>query len=732
MDGAHRVRESAARGGFPARSKGRALSATGVIRDGVFDYPDRSTLPPDGGRDFNRLVFSSSPYLLQHARNPVDWYPWCDEAFEKAAREDKPVFLSIGYSTCHWCHVMEHESFEDAEVAAFLNAHFVSIKVDREERPDIDHVYMAVCQAMTGSGGWPLTVFLIPDKRPFYSGTYFPKEDRHGRPGLMRVLTALLDVWRSDRVRILSIGAELQSQLAATSGSQGGDVPDDVLARAVLAFTRNYDETFGGFSNAPKFPMGHALSFLLRRATDMGDDALLRMVENTLLRMHRGGIWDHLGGGFCRYAVDRRWLVPHFEKMLYDNALLLMSYTDAYQITGRMAYRTVAEGIIAYVRRELTDSRTLFYSAENADSEGEEGRFYVFTKAEFDAIAGARAPMLGEYFGIEDAGNFEHGRNILHIAVDPEEWARRHGMTNDEARALVDETRRALFAVRTLRVHPSLDDKILASWNGLMIAALAQAGQAFDDASLVSFSADAADALLTHMHAEGGRLLHRLRDDDVGIPGYLEDYAFVVWGLIDVYEATFESRFLRNAIALTDRMLALFHDDADGGLFHTAHDAEVLIVRSKEAYDGALPSGNAAAAYNLARLARLTGRAAYEERAEAIVRAFGASLGRHPTGSAAMLMALDFMRGSGQEIVLVGNDRESVAEMARALRTRWLPRSVLLFRSAGTADEEIALAPFLADMVPIHGEAAAYVCRGFTCELPAGTVEEMLSLVSGI
>ncbi len=726
------MRESDARVCDTADQGDMAMNTTEILRDGFFDFPDRASLPPDGGPGFNRLVFASSPYLLQHARNPVDWYPWCDEAFEKARLEDKPVFLSIGYSTCHWCHVMAHESFEDAEVSAFLNAHFVSVKVDREERPDVDHIYMTVCQVMTGSGGWPLSLFLTPDKTPFYSGTYFPKLDRHGRPGLMRVLETLHDAWRNDRVKILSISAELHEQLAAAAKHQGGEIPDDVLERAVLTFKRSYDEAFGGFSAAPKFPMGHMLSFLLRCATDAHDDELLRMVEHTLLRMHRGGICDQIGGGFCRYSVDRRWLVPHFEKMLYDNALLLMAYTDAYQITGRAAYRTVAEEIIEYVRRELTDPRTLFYSAENADSEGEEGRFYVFTKTEFDAVAGAQADMLAEYFGIAEAGNFEDGKNILHIAVDPDEWARRHGVALDDALVLVAETRRALFAARARRVHPSRDDKILASWNGLMIAALARAGQAFDEARLVSFAAEAAEALLARMRTDDDRLLHRLRGDDAGIPGFLEDYAFVVWGLIDVYEATFDSRFLRHALALTDRMLALFHDDADGGLFSTAHDAEVLIIRAKEAYDGALPSANAAAAYDLARLARLTGRVAYEERAEAITRAFGTALGQHPAGSTVMLTALQFMRGSGQEIVLAGKDREDVAAMARALRTRWLPRNVLLFRPAGHADEIIALAPFVADMVPKHSEATAYVCRGFACELPVGSVEEMLALLSGI
>ena len=705
------------------------MSNTQKRRDGIFDYPDPSTLPPDGGPRFNRLVFTSSPYLLQHAQNPVDWYPWGEEAFEKARREDKPVFLSIGYSTCHWCHVMEHESFEDEDVAAFLNEHYVSIKVDREERPDIDHIYMTVCQAMTGSGGWPLTVFLTPEKKPFYSGTYFPRNDMRGRPGFHRVITALHDTWTQERSRIESIGEELRTQLASALGSQSAALPADLLDRAVAAFKRSYDEVFGGFGSAPKFPMGHTLSFLLRRATATGDNELLSMVEHTLLRMHRGGMWDHLGGGFCRYSVDRRWLVPHFEKMLYDNALLLMAYTDAYQVTGKQLYRTVAEEIITYVRRDMTDATGLFHSAENADSEGEEGRFYVFTKREFEAVAGEHAGMLGEYFGIEEAGNFEHGRNILHIAVDPEEWAARHGMTPDEALGLVSHARAALFAERAKRIHPSLDDKVLASWNGLMIAALARAGQAFGDPDITALAVRAAAALRERLRTDDGRLLHRLRGDDAGIPGFLDDYAFVVWGLLDLYEATFDSVFLRDAVDLAGRMLALFHDERDGGLFFTAADAEQLIIRSKEAQDGALPSGNSAAALVLLRLSRLTGNMEYDRRAHAIMEAFGSMADRYPTGHAVMLTALDFVREPGVEIVLCGARMEDVREMADTVRRRWLPRGVLLFRGGGDAEPIDELAPFTRTHRPINGEAAAYVCRGFACALPVRSVSEMLSLI---
>jgi len=695
-------------------------------RDGAFDFPELASLPPDGGGEFNRLVFTSSPYLLQHARNPVDWYPWGDEAFAKARDEDKPIFLSIGYSTCHWCHVMEHESFENDEVADFLNEHFVSIKVDREERPDVDHIYMTVCQAMTGSGGWPLTIFMSPDKKPFFAGTYFPPGDRFGRPGFMRVLRALSEAWRNDRAKLTGMGDELQSKLAEAMTVTDGDLPPDVLTRTLETFKSNYDSVFGGFGPEPKFPMGHTLSFLLRRATADDDTELLQMVEHTLMRMYRGGIWDHLGGGFCRYSVDRKWLVPHFEKMLYDNALLLMAYADAFQVTGSPAFRSIAMDIVEYVRRDMTREDGVFHSAENADSEGVEGKFYVFAKMDFDDIVGEHADILSEYFGVEPAGNFEHGLNILHIAVDPMEWAQRHGLELDEMQTLVSDAKKKLFEARAQRVHPSLDDKVLTSWNGLMIAALAQAGQAFDRDELIDMARRAADTLLDRMRdTDAGTLLHRLRGEDAGIPGFLEDYAFFAWGLIDLYQATFETRYLAEAVALTEEMLERFGDDGHGALYFTAGDAEQLIVRTVESHDGAMPSGNSAAAYNLMRLARMTGRGEWEQRAEDIMRAFGQQLERHPAGSTVMLTALDFARGDGREIVLAGKDAAAVAPLAAEVRKRWTPRSVLLFHSKENSAALRDLAPFVEHNTAVDGKPTAWVCRNFACEMPVHSTSEL-------
>ncbi|MCB2204713.1 thioredoxin domain-containing protein [bacterium] len=694
------------------------MTQTGKIRDGVFDFPDLSTLPPDGGKEFNRLVFTSSPYLLQHARNPVQWYPWGDEAFERAQREDKPVFLSIGYSTCHWCHVMEHESFEDPRVAAYLAEHFISIKVDREERPDIDDIYMTVCQAMTGAGGWPLTVFLTPDKQPFFAGTYYPPEDRFGRPGFMRVIQSLSDAWENDRQKILGIGAQLQSQLRDALRPTADEIGDDILERAVNGFRSNYDSRWGGFGAAPKFPMGHTLSFLLRRASADNDAELLGMVEETLLRMYRGGLWDHLGGGFCRYSTDSKWLVPHFEKMLYDNALLLSAYTDAWRVTRKDAYRQIAEELVTYIERDMTDTRGMFYSAENADSEGVEGKFYVFTKAEFDGIAGADAEMLAEYFGVEAAGNFEQGQNILHIAVDPYEWAQRHDISFEEGLARVDAAKSRLFAYRSRRVHPSLDDKILTAWNGLMISALAQAGSAFDDARMTEMARRAADALVSHMLRDDGTLLRRLRGDSAGIDGFLEDYAFLCAGMIDLYEATFEVRWLRTAVELAEQMLRRFSDEESAALFFTADNAERLLVRSMDAQDGALPSGNSVAALSLLRLARMTGRSDFEARAEGIVHAFGAQISRTPTGSTVMLMAWDFARAAGKEIVLAAPTREAAAELLSVVREHFLPNSVILLRTDEEGDALSALVPFVADMKAVDNVPTAWVCRNFACDLP--------------
>ncbi len=700
-----------------------------IVRDGVFDFPNLSTLPPDGGTEFNRLVFSSSPYLLQHARNPVDWYPWGGEAFDRAKGEDKAVFLSIGYSTCHWCHVMEHESFEDAEVAALLNEKYIAIKVDREERPDIDHIYMTVCQAMTGAGGWPLSVFLTPDKLPFFAGTYFPKDDTHGRPGFLRVLNSLHAAWKNERDRVLSIGTELRDNLREASRRTVSDLPRDILNLAARAFVHSHDRVFGGFGGAPKFPMGHTLSYLLRRGQATGNDELREIAARSLTHMYRGGLWDHLGGGFCRYSTDSRWLVPHFEKMLYDNALLMIAFADAFAATADPLFAQVCEGIAAYVGEYLTDESGAFYSAENADSEGEEGRFYVFTRKEFRDIVDTRyATLLEEYFGIEETGNFEHGGNILHIAVDVEEWRGRHGLSEESAGQILENARIALKSTRARRVHPSLDDKVLASWNGLMIAGLAHAGRLLDDESMLRSARTAADVLLGKMLTPEGRLLHRMRNGKAGIAGFLEDYAFVAWGLIELYEATFDLEYLERAISFADIMLQLFSDPASGALRFSSTDGEELIADTIDLHDGALPSGNGAAAFVLVRLARLTGRVEYEHRAETIIQAAAASITAYPTGSSVFLLALDLLQEPGIDIVLSGGD---ILEYRNVLRNHWLPRAHVLHRPLGEDAERLArIAPFTSAMTPRDAKATAYVCRNFTCDAPVTDPAELQAILS--
>jgi uncharacterized protein len=699
------------------------------IRDDIRPFPDLATLPPDGGPEYNRLVFSASPYLRQHARNPVDWYPWGEEAFEKARREDRPVFLSVGYSTCHWCHVMARESFQDHQIAAFLNEHFVSVKVDREERPDVDHLYMSVCQAMTGAGGWPMTVFLTPDRRPFFAGTYFPKTDRFGRPGFTRLIRALAAMWRDERHKALETASDIVGHLLDSEKRRPAVLSPDASDRAVEQCAATFDARHGGFGNAPKFPMPHLLGLLMRRNAAGGP--LPETVERTLTAMHRGGIHDQVGFGFCRYSTDERWLVPHFEKMLYDNALLLAAYADAWLIARHPEHERAARGIVAYIRRELTDTGGGFYSAENADSEGEEGKFYVFTRGEFlEAVGTERGTMLAEYFGVTEEGNFEGGRNVLHVAVDPAVWRERHSVDAQQAAAILEEARARLFDYRSRRVHPSLDDKILASWNGLAIAALARAGRAFGDEEMTAMARRAADFALDALVAPDGALLHRHWRGHSGVPGFLEDYAFLVWGLIELYESTFDARYLRRAVELNASMLRDFLDEEQGGLFFTARDGEAPIVRTKDAYDGAIPSGNSVAALNLLRLARMTGDTALEDVATGIFRAFASTVERYPTGHAMMLTALDFATGPAMEIVLSGATYEDVGPFVKELRSRFLPRAVALFHPSGPEGDEIrTLSGFLHDLRPVNGRAAAYVCENFQCALPVTDVAGFAALL---
>nr|MCS5640230.1 thioredoxin domain-containing protein [Candidatus Neomarinimicrobiota bacterium] len=563
----------------------------------------------------NRLAQESSPYLLQHKNNPVDWYPWSEEAFDKAKELDRPIFLSIGYSTCHWCHVMEHESFEDEEVAQLLNENFISIKVDREERPEIDHVYMSVCQAMTGRGGWPLTIIMTPNKDPFFAGTYFPKTGRFGRPGMVELLPSIADAWKNKRNELVESAQKINTFLQNSNKKQKGNRLDEsILGDTYAQFVNRYDNIHGGFGTQPKFPSPHNLIYLLRYHHMTGDKTALMMVENTLKNMRLGGIFDHLGFGFHRYSTDKEWLVPHFEKMLYDQAMLTIAYTEAYQITGNSEYQKIAEEILTYVRRDMTDIRGGFYSAEDADSEGEEGIFYIWTQEELVKILGEDDGLkLAKTFGFIDGGNFFEeasgqttGNNIPYFQDDRETLAKNVDMSLDDFNAFIEKSREKLFKVREKRIHPLKDDKILTDWNGLMIAALSQGGQVLGDEVYIDAAKNAVNFVLESLRDENGRLMKRSRLGKAGLQPHLDDYSFMVFGLLNLYEATFDPSYLASALELTEIMMEDF-SDKNGGFFIGSKDAEKLMVRAKDSYDGAIPSGNSVAALNLFRLGKITG-----------------------------------------------------------------------------------------------------------------------------
>ena len=682
----------------------------------------------------NRLAREKSPYLLQHASNPVDWHPWGEEAFEIARREDKPIFLSIGYSTCHWCHVMERESFEQEDVARILNQHFVPVKVDREERPDVDQIYMTVCQALTGSGGWPLTVILTPDRRPFFAGTYFPPEARFGRPGLKEILYQIVSAWEQQRDRVAETAERIVSEIQPHfAGSPGGALGAETLRLGFDQLASRFDEPYGGFGT-PKFPSPHILTFLLRYWLRGGEPRALEMVETTLQAMRRGGIYDHVGFGFHRYSTDREWLVPHFEKMLYDQALLMIAYVEAYQATGNPLYGAVAKEIAAYVLRDMTSPEGAFYSAEDADSEGEEGKFYLWRRSEIETILGAEeAALYCHAYQIEAEGNWRDeatgrvpGTNIPHLDEDPAAIAAEVGIEPVELARRLEAARQRLFAARERRVHPHKDDKILTSWNGLMIAALAKAAQAFSEPSYAKAAERAVVFLSAKLVREDGRLLARFRDGEAAHPAYLDDYAFLAWGLLELYEATFAARHLDAALRLIREIERLFRDPQAGGYFFTGEDGEALLARAKEIYDGAAPSGNSVAALVLLRLGRVTGDPALEERAAAIFRAFSGTAAKSPTAHAQLLGALDFALGPTREIVIAGEKSDPEARaMAREVGRRLLPRKVVLWNAPEEAKTLHALAPFVKTQTPVGGASAVYVCENYACRVPVTSAGEL-------
>ncbi len=684
----------------------------------------------------NRLADSNSPYLLQHADNPVDWYPWGDEAFEAARTEDKPIFLSIGYATCHWCHVMEHESFEDNSVAALMNATFINIKVDREERPDIDGVYMSVAQAITGRGGWPLTILMTPDRKPFFAGTYIPKESRYGQMGMMDLIPRVAQSWRDDRDGIVYSAEEITQAVHRNFSDRppGEALGEETLTRAFEQLRRRYDADLGGFGTAPKFPTPHNLLFLLRYWKRSGNAQALEMVETTLQAMRSGGIWDHVGYGFHRYSTNRQWLLPHFEKMLYDQALMAMAYTEAYQATGDAQYRETAELIFEYIQRDMTSPEGIFYSAEDADSvnrlgEKEEGAFYVWSESELrEALRDEDATFARRAFGTTTEGNFADeatgqptGDNVLHRPATPGGDAER-----------LEAIRQRLFDVRERRLRPLLDDKVLTDWNGLMIAALSKAAVAFDEPRYAQQASRAADFFLSTMRTTDGLLLHRYRNDDAGITAHLDDYAFLVWGLFELYEATFNEYYLDEALNLHRTMNEHFADEDGGGYFFTADGSEALLFRQKEFYDGAIPSGNSVAMLNGLRLSRVTGDVDLERAADNVGSAV-AELNAQPASHAFMMTAVDFAVGPSLEVVIAGErDGTDTDQLVSTFRQLYAPNAVALLRSPGTGDAPlIGLAPFTEFQIAQNGRATAYVCERQTCQAPTSDPETMVRHIQG-
>ena len=687
----------------------------------------------------NRLSNSQSPYLLQHASNPVDWYPWSDEAFEKAKKENKPIFLSIGYSTCHWCHVMEHESFEDSTVAKLMNENFVNIKVDREEMPEVDHLYMSVCQAMTGRGGWPLTIVMTPDKNPFFAGTYFPKEGRGKRPGMMQLIPSLANAWKTKQDEIVKTINRVETYLVQiNTSSQGEDWDETMIRDAFSQYASQFDPDYGGFGKAPKFPSPHNLIFLLRYSKLFGDQIGTRMVKKTLHHMRLGGVYDHIGLGFHRYSTDRQWFLPHFEKMLYDQAMISMACLEAFQLTGNEEYAQIAREIFTYVLRDMTDKDGGFYSAEDADSEGEEGIFYIWTEKEFVEILGEeKGKMLAKIYGFTEIGNFHEeatgettGNNIPHFPYDQSSLASKVGMNLEVFNSFIESTREQLFNVRKKRIHPLKDDKILTDWNGLMIAALSHGGQILGDDIFIDAAKNAADFVLTSLRNKNGRLMKRSRLGKAGLPPHLDDYSFMVFGLLNLYEATFDAKYLESALALTEIMVTDFGDKI-GGFFIGSKNAEKLMVRAKDSYDGAIPSGNSVAAMNLFRLGKITGNPKWTEQANKTLKAFTNQAKQSPTGFSHMLTAFMFDLKDPKEVVLVGDSNDpKTQKMIRALRENYVPNKVVLFKDISKPDALSIVAPWTENHVMMDGKPTFYICENFACKQPTTNLDLALKYLN--
>lgn len=670
----------------------------------------------------------------------MDWYPWGEEAFEKARQENKPVFLSIGYSTCHWCHVMAHESFEDEEVAKLMNDAFVSIKVDREERPDIDNIYMTVCQIILGRGGWPLNIIMTPGKKPFFAGTYIPKKSRFNQTGMLELVPRIKEIWDQQHEEVLDsaekITATIQNMIIESAGDGLGE---GIIEEAYDEMLSSFDREYGGFGGAPKFPTPHRISFLLRYWKRSGNPEALYMVEHTLDNMRSGGMYDHLGSGFHRYSTDRMWLLPHFEKMLYDQALTVIAYTEAYQVTGKELYKETAEGILDYVLRDLTSPEGGFYCGEDADVEGEEGKYYLWTIEEVRNILGPEdSELIIKMFNLKEGGNFEEeirgrktGTNLFYMVRSPGSLATELKIPIEEIEKRVKNAREKLLRARSERKRPSMDDKILTDWNGLMIAAFAKGFQVFGEKKYLKAAEKAADFILKTLYSPGTRLLHRYREGVAGISANSDDYAFLTHGLLELYESGFELRYLKSAVSLNSELLEHFWDPDSGGLYFTANDSEALIFRKKEFMDSAIPTGNSFEMLNLLRLSRIIADPGLEETADKLERAFSKQIMKAPSGYTQFLSAFDFRLGPSYEVIISGKAEASDTEqMLKELWSYFVPNKVLIFRPEREKPEITELAKYTEEQVPIEGKATAYVCQNYECQLPTTEIREMLRMLN--
>ncbi len=687
----------------------------------------------------NRLINEKSPYLLQHAHNPVNWFPWGDEAFEKAKSEDKPIFLSIGYSTCHWCHVMEKESFEDEDVAKLMNEAFVSIKVDREERPDIDGIYMSVCQMITGGGGWPLTIVMTPDKKPFFTGTYFPKYNRFNRIGMMELVPRLKDVWLTKKDDVLKSANEIALSLNKQSLiSDAAEIDDTILDKAYDDLSKRYDDANGGFGNAPKFPSPHNLLFLLRYWKRKNEPKALEMVKKTLTEMWYGGIYDHIGFGFARYSTDQHWLVPHFEKMLYDQAMLVMAYTETYLATKNDFYKNTAEEILEYVLRDMTHPEGGFYSAEDADSEGEEGKFYLWDTDELRNVLDKNdSDFVIKVFNLAEDGNWIDeskgimpGTNIFHLKKSSTELADEFNLSETDFTNKLESIRKKLFDYREKRIHPHKDDKILTDWNGLMISALAKAAQAFNNNNYMETAIKAYSFIEKYLTEQDGKLIHRFRDGESGLPAHIDDYAFIINALIDLYETTFEIKYLKQAIKLNEILMEDFWDQQSSGFYFTSSTSEELIARQKDVYDGAIPSGNSVALLNLIRLSRFTANIYDEKKASALVKYFSSYISKSPSAFCMFMCGLDFLFSSSTEIVIVTNQNDKLTEDGiNFIRSIYNPNKIVILKSNDLNKDFVELLSFTEDMKIIENNTTFYVCRDYSCNQPVNTLGELEKLL---